>query len=42
MRGLLKRGSTWYIRYTAPGGKRKWEAIGTSKRQAELERVALE
>src|SRR5215510_611784 len=36
MNGLLKRGQTWYIRYSVPGGKRKWEAIGTSKRQAEL------
>src|SRR5437899_902319 len=35
-KGLLKRGDVWYIRYTVPGGKRKWEAIGTSKRQAEL------
>jgi integrase len=34
--GLLKRGQTWYIRYSVPGGKRKWEAIGSSKRQAEL------
>ena len=36
MKGLLKRGDVWYIRYTIPGGKRKWEAIGTSKRKAEL------
>ncbi|MGE0827175.1 MAG: hypothetical protein AB7G75_28515 [Candidatus Binatia bacterium] len=34
--GLIKRGDTWHIRYTVPGGKRKWEAVGTSKRQAEL------
>lgn len=36
MSGLIKRGATWYIRYTVPDGKRKWEAIGTSKRRAEL------
>jgi integrase len=36
MKGLLKRGRTWYIRYTV-NGKRKWEAIGTSKRRAEIE-----
>jgi hypothetical protein len=35
MSGLFKRGDVWYIRYTA-NGKRKWEGIGTSKRQAEL------
>jgi site-specific recombinase XerD len=35
MKGLLKRGNVWTIRYTV-SGKRKWEAIGTSKRQAEL------
>lgn len=35
MSGLLKRGSTWYIRYRFEG-KDKWEAIGASKRQAEL------
>src|SRR5215471_5446658 len=35
MNGLLKRGDVWYIRYTV-NGKRKWEAIGPSKRQAEL------
>ena len=36
MNGLIKRGKAWTIRYTVPNGKRKWEAIGTSKRQAEL------
>ena len=36
MRGVFKRGTVWYIRYTAPGGKRKWEAVGPSKRKAEL------
>ncbi len=36
MNGLIKRGKTWTIRYTTPEGKRKWEAIGSSKRQAEL------
>src|SRR5262249_20620890 len=36
MTGLLKRGQIWYIRYTVPGGKRRWEAIGTSKRRAEI------
>ncbi len=35
MKGLLKRGTTWYIRYRFQG-KDKWEAIGPSKRQAEL------
>jgi integrase len=35
MKGLLKRGNVWYIRYTADG-KRKWEAVASSKRQAEL------
>ena len=38
--GLVKRQNkrgdfTWYIRYTYQG-KDKWEAIGPSKRQAEL------
>jgi len=35
-KGLFKRGDVWYIRYPISGGKRKWEAIGPSKRQAEL------
>ena len=35
MKGLMKRGNTWYIRYQHEG-KDKWEAIGPSKRQAEL------
>lgn len=35
MKGLFKRGAVWYLRYSA-NGKRKWEAIGPSKRQAEL------
>jgi hypothetical protein len=35
MKGLMKRGSVWYIRYSFQG-KDKWEAIGPSKRQAEL------
>ena len=34
-RGLLKRGAVWYICYSFQG-KDKWEAIGSSKRQAEL------
>ena len=38
MKGLLKRGSVWYIRYTTPDGKRKWEAIGASKRQGRKEK----
>jgi len=32
---LMKRGAVWYIRYSFQG-KDKWEAIGPSKRQAEL------
>ena len=35
MKGVMKRGTTWYIRYQFEG-KDKWEAIGPSKRQAEL------
>jgi site-specific recombinase XerD len=35
MKGLMKRGTVWYIRYSFQG-KDKWEAIGPSKRQAEL------
>jgi integrase len=35
MKGLMKRGAVWYIRYSFQG-KDKWEAIGPSKRQAEL------
>src|SRR5215475_11091453 len=35
VKGLLRRGSVWYIRYQFEG-KDKWEAIGPSKRQAEL------
>ena len=38
MAGLLKRGDIWYIRYNV-NGKDKWEAIGKSKRQAELVRA---
>src|SRR5262245_39001570 len=34
--GLYKRGDTVYVRYTTPGGKRKWEAVSKSKRQAGL------
>ena len=34
-KGLLKRGAVWYIRYSFQG-KDKGEAVGTSKRQAEL------
>lgn len=34
-KGVMKRGNTWYIRYQHEG-KDKWEAIGASKRQAEL------
>jgi integrase len=34
-KGLMKRGAVWYIRYSFQG-KDKWEAIGPSKRQAEL------